>query len=105
MIIPNYIDMQVIDPKTGYFTPQWKAIMQQLMQELQLNASQNGLVAPTQDSATITTIETATQVSPAPPGFTFITSFGTLLYNSTGNILMVALNNAGAPQFHQIVTL
>lgn len=105
MNIPNYLEIKVIDEK-GYFTPQWKIVMQQLLTELQNNASNEGLVAPSQDASNITTIQNNQVNNPAPPPSTLYTcQFGTLLYDSTNNLLKVALSNAGVPDFKTIMTL
>ncbi len=103
MIIPSYVDIPVIDPKTGMFTSQWKAIMQQLLTSLITNASDQGIVMPSQDATEITLIETSQRSTPT--GNQFNCQFGTIVYDVTNNVLKVALNNAGAPQFHNIVTI
>jgi hypothetical protein len=72
MNIPNFQDSQVIDPKTGKWTDEWKQIMQALFQSLQNSAGNEGLVAPGQTTANIATIQTN-----APNG--------AIIYDSTTN--------------------
>lgn len=105
MNIPNFVDIPVVNVKTGMLSPEWRYIMQQLIQTLQTNASEQGLVIPTQIAADIALIEGRKVFSPITPTGEFVTQFGTLLYDSTNNLITVALNNLGAPQFHTIVTL
>lgn len=112
MNIPNFVDMKVIGDD-GYFTPEWKMIMQQLLTTLVDNASDEGLVAPTQPNdvtnPNVTTIQDnkiQSSVSPSPPNFMYTCKFGTLLYNSTANTLMVALDSGGGvPKFYTVVTI
>lgn len=108
MNIPTYVDIPVVDPKTGMFTAQWKVIMQTLFASLVTGASEQGLVAPTQVAADVTIIQNNQIPNPAPPPAPvsiYTCQYGTLLYNSTANSLMVALNNAGVPQFYTVVTI
>lgn len=102
MNIPNFVDMQVID-KDGFFTPEWKIIMQNLIQTLQQNASDEGLVAPTQNAANIGIIE-ANQI-PSPTGNLYTCQFGTLLYDSTANSIRACISNLGVPQFKTVVLI
>jgi hypothetical protein len=109
MMIPNFIDVQVVDPKTGKFTAQWGVIFQQLFTQLQSNASDQGLVVPSQSNGAppnnqVQIIQNSINNRTVPP--TFNCQFGTLLYDSTNNLLLVALNNGlGAPQFFTVVTI
>lgn len=56
MIIESFIDTQVIT-KDGYWTPVWKKIIQTLLQEMQINLSDEGLGIPTQSASDIAIIE------------------------------------------------
>ena len=84
MMIPNFIDVQVIDPKTGKFTAEWGTIFQQLFTQLQSNASDQGLVVGSQTQDDMIIIQNAIQ----PPGLptdpiTPIFPQGTLLFNTS----------------------
>lgn len=86
MEIPSYLEAQVID-ENGRFTPVWQRIMQQLLQELQINLSDEGIVMPSQSAANITVLTTAAVN-------------GTLVYDSTNDLPKV--NVAGV--FKTILT-
>ena len=77
MNIPNFQNTKFVD-RSGYLTPEWQLILQQLFQELQKNTSNEGLFIPQQPTATITMLNTAA-------------STGALLYDSTNNLLKVNL--------------
>lgn len=104
MNIPNFVDIQFVD-KNGYLTPEWKIIIQQLLKTLVDNASEEGLVAPTQDNANVALIEGHQVPASTGIGTVYTCRYGTLLYNSDLNVLMVALNNAGVPKFYTVVTI
>lgn len=78
MIIPNFQSTPFVD-KSGNLTAAWQLIMQQLIQQLQKNLSNEGYTLPQQDAAHIATLNTAA-------------STGNLIYNSTTNTAMVNLN-------------
>lgn len=62
MTVPNFISTPVIvKDKDGnyYWSPEWRNVMTQLLQQLQDNFSQEGLVVPGQTAANITTLSTA----------------------------------------------
>ena len=46
MIIPNYVDIPIVDPKTGLVSDEWKVILQQLLSQLQKNVGTEGFVIP-----------------------------------------------------------
>ena len=97
MNIPNYIDTKIISAG-GMWSDEWKFIMQQLIQQLQLNASNEGLVAPTQNATNMTTIQNHQN-----PNGDYTTQYGTILYNSTDNTIRIAVNNgSGAPIFKKV---
>lgn len=65
------------------------------------NFSSEGLVPPSQSAANITSIQ-----NNRLPNGNYTCQFGTLIYNSTTNSLMVALNNgSNVPVFHTIMVV
>jgi hypothetical protein len=78
MMIPNYIDIPMVDPKTGLISQEWKVIFQQLLSQLQMHAGLEGLDVPQQTNANMLLIqaevdEFGTQIPPA----------GRLLFNTS----------------------
>jgi hypothetical protein len=69
MNTPNFQNTKFVD-RSGYLTPEWQLILQQLFQELQKNTSNEGLFIPQQPTTTIAMLNTAA-------------STGALLYDST----------------------
>lgn len=55
--IPSFVGTQVVT-KDGYFTPVWANIMSQLIEQLQLNYSAEGLTVPDQTASNITLLNT-----------------------------------------------
>lgn len=53
MNIPNFLNIQIVDPKTGYFTDSAREIFQQLFKEAQDNLSEEGFIIPAQNTANI----------------------------------------------------
>ncbi len=74
MNIPNFEDVKVID-KDGFFTDEWRTIMEQLFQALQQNVGDEGFNVPPQSTTNITSIVAA---NPPPPN-------GRIFYDSTAN--------------------
>lgn len=73
MNIPNNPDIPVIIKREDgnyYWTEEWQNIWDQLFQTLQLNASEEGLVPPSQSTANIAIIEPTSKE-------------GTIIYDST----------------------
>jgi hypothetical protein len=103
MNIPSYVDVPMVDMQTGMVSAQWKPILQQLLTTLIDNASDQGLVVPSQDATNVALIQN--NVVSNPTGNQFTCQFGTLLYNTTTNQLLVALSNAGVPTFHVVVVI
>jgi len=68
MIIPNYVDIPISE-MNGEITPEWKLILQQLLIQLNLNAGNEGLVAPSQTTDNI--------------GLLTQSQNGTIIYDST----------------------
>jgi hypothetical protein len=84
MMIPNYIDIPMVDPKTGIISQEWKVIFQTLLTQLQLHAGPEGL--DVQTNANMLLIQNAvdafgTQLAPA----------GRLLFNTS------TVNGGSAP--------
>lgn len=52
MNIPHFVNSPVVD-RNGNFTDTWRTIINQLLQELQKNASNAGIVVPNQTTANI----------------------------------------------------
>ncbi len=88
MNTPNYTHTALVD-KNGNITPEWRVLITQLLQELQINFGDNGLVVPQQTTTNITTLEPDSKN-------------GTLLYDSDTDELKVRLNDG---TFHTIQTL
>lgn len=55
MIVPTMIEGPFVD-KDGNLTDQARKLMEQLLQNMQQNLSQEGIVVPSQDAAAIATI-------------------------------------------------
>lgn len=53
MNVPNFLNIQIVDPKTGYFTDSARQIFQQLFGEAQTNLSNEGLIVPSQNTTNI----------------------------------------------------
>jgi hypothetical protein len=97
MNIPN-LPVGAMVLEDGNPTPTELLFRQQLVQELQTGAGNEGLVAPTQIAADITLIQNNTDVQG-----NFTCQFGTILYNSTANTIQIAINNgSGAPIFKTV---
>ena len=96
-LIPNFENLPIIQAG-GVWSDTWSLIMQQLLSTLQTNFGPEGLVAPTLTAAQIT----AVQNNQLPNG-AFTCQYGTIVYNSTANSMMMAVNNgAGAPIFKTV---
>lgn len=78
MKIPNFENIQFVD-RSGYLTPEWQLILQQLFQSLQKNVSDEGLFVPQQPTTIINQLNTAASTS-------------ALLYDSTTNQLKVNIS-------------
>jgi len=78
MKIPNFVETQFVD-KDGNLTPIWKQTMMQLFQELQNNASNEGIKIPQQDTANIAVLNNSK-------------STGALIYDADNHKLKVNLN-------------
>jgi len=78
MNVPAYSASQVVD-KNGNWTFAWLQVITQLLQQLQTNFSNEGLVLPQQTSSNISTI------APNYPN-------GIMFYNSSTNTMQVKIN-------------
>lgn len=75
--IPSFDDIQVID-ENGFWTPEYKAIIQLLFNSLQSNIGNEGVVIPSLTSSEISQLKKS--------------SNGTVVYNSTNNVLEANIN-------------
>lgn len=102
MNIPNLPVGAMIDDN-GNPTPVELLFRQNLIQTLQQGAGPEGLVAPSQPNAAapnnfITQIQNNTDAQG-----NYTCAYGTILYNSTANSIMIAVNNgSGAPIFKTV---
>jgi hypothetical protein len=95
--IPDLPVSQMTD-KDGFATAPEYQFRQGLVQSLQSVTSDEGLVPPTQDSATIAIIQNGKN----PQGL-FTCQAGTLIYNSDTNKLQVCILVAGVPTFFDVL--
>lgn len=105
MNIPSFQDIPVIVKRGDdyYWSDEWRNIMQQLIQALQLDASDEGLVAPTQTSAASPNNKIQLIQNNQLSNGSYTCKFGTMLYDSTNNSGRFCVNNgAGIPLFKTI---
>lgn len=84
--------------ENGYPSAPEMQFRQNLIQALQSVTSPEGLVPPSQDSATITIIQNGTDTQGQ-----FTCAPGTFIYNSDTNQLMVCIYVGGVPTFKTLV--
>ena len=77
MPIPVFDNIKVVD-ENGYFTPEWKNIIESLFATLQYKLSDEGSVIPSQPNANI-------QVLTEAPN-------GTMVYDETNNTALININ-------------
>ena len=95
MNIPNLPVDKLIDDETKDLHENWRKFFDQLVNQLQVHASNEGIVHPTQSSANILKIQ-GNQLQ----NLSYTAQYGTGLYNSSDNTMMFAVNNgSGAPIF------
>ncbi len=95
--VPNLPLGQVVD-EDGMATDDEMTFRQALVSGLQRLFGNEGVVVPTQSAANIITIQNNTN-----PQGQFTCAFGTILYNSDANSIMIAVDNgAGAPLFKTV---
>ena len=98
MNIPNLPPLSPTVDENRMRTPTEQVFMDQLIKQLQQNAGPEGLVMPTQDATNITAI----QNNQLPNG-EYTCAYGTMLYNSTANSIMIAIDNgSGVPVFKTV---
>jgi len=78
MKIPSILNESLVD-KNGMLTDSWRTLIHQLLSQLQLNASDEGLIAPHQKTTDISQIGSDKKN-------------GALLYDKTTHELMVCKN-------------
>ena len=96
MIIPQ-LPVSKIVRSDGYPTSEELIYRQNLQQALQLGASEEGLVAPTQSAANITEIQNNLNTRGQ-----FSCAGGTLIYNADTNQLQVCILVDGVPTFRTV---
>ena len=69
MKIPNFIDAQFVN-KDGYLTDTWKQILQQLLQQMSSDVSDEGFIVPQQPTSNL-------------PALSKQQSVGAIVYDST----------------------
>lgn len=100
MNIPSLPVDALINLKTGDMSDSWRNFFDILLNELQTNASNEGLVSPTQNSTNIGIIESNTLQNGS-----YTLQYGTCLYNSSANTMMFAINNGSGVPVFKTVTL
>lgn len=85
ILIPNFSNTKAIDDK-GNWTPEWANIMQQLISQLQLNYSNEGLKVPQQTTDVINDIGVLPNTPPKTEG--------SLLVDSTTKELKLYIDGA-----------
>lgn len=102
MNIPNLPTGNIVD-ENGALTSVWLTFFQNLISTLQLNASDNGLVAPMQTAANIAVIQNNTMPNPSGGSPIYTCAYGTSVYNVTANSIMYSVNDgSGAPIFKTV---
>jgi hypothetical protein len=79
MAIPVFDNIQIVD-KDGFLTPEWRSILQDLLQVLQSRFSDEGLVMPSQTTAKISRLV-------SPP-----TQNGAMIYDSTDDLAKINID-------------
>lgn len=87
MLVPSFADTKAVD-KEGNWSPAWNANMSILLEQLQQNYSNAGLVVPTQVAENVAALQPTATI-------------GTLLYNRDTDKLQVLLADG---TFHDITT-
>lgn len=106
MNVPNLPIDPIVD-KEGRLTAVGKNFFEQLIRELILNFSNEGLVAPTQTNSNLTSPQymiNLIQNNQNGQG-QYTCAYGTILYNATANSVMMAINNGSDAPVFKTVTL
>lgn len=103
--VPN-LPMGEIVNEDRTASPDELTFRQRLISSLQDNFGDEGLVAPTQTAADIVKIQNNKAINPITGQVSstdFTCQYGTILYNSTANSIMIAINDgSGAPIFKTV---
>lgn len=103
--VPDLPIGQMTD-KDGNPTDTEQTFRQNLVTGLTSIIGNEGLVAPTQTAANITVIQNNTTVNPSGGAPVATCQYGTFIYDSTNNRMVVAIDNgAGSPIFKEIVLI
>lgn len=100
--VPNLPTGQIVDPD-GNATDDELTFRHGLVTSLQKNFGNEGVVVPTQTATAITQIQNNSYPDPLTGAPVYTCQFGTILYNSTANSIMIAVDNgAGVPLFKTV---
>lgn len=102
--IPNLPMGQITDDK-GFATETEQTWRQTLISSLQNNFGSEGCVVPTQSAANILMIQNNNYLNDATGQTVYTCQYGTMLYNSTANSIMIAVNNGSGQPVFKTVTL
>lgn len=108
--VPNLPQGPIVD-KNGNATQEYLSFLQGMLTLLQKYFGQEGLVAPTQaNGAPPTDYITQIQDNQMPDPITgnpgpYSCQYGTIIYNSTANTVMMAINNGSNVPVFKTVTL
>ncbi len=80
MNIPNFINSRVID-ENGYFTPEWRNLMTQMLTEQQINLGNEGYKIPQQPT---TNINNLTDVDKSTASIVYDSTTNTFKGNEAG---------------------
>lgn len=94
--IPNLSTGRMVDDK-GNATDDESTFRQTLITSLQTNFGDEGVVLPTQSAANILTIQDNNELDPLTGLPVYTCQYGTMLYNSTANSIMIAISDGGTP--------
>lgn len=99
--IPNLPTDIIVDDK-GQATDDEKTFRQTLITSLQKNFGDEGVVLPAQTAANILTIQNNNYIDQATGLTVYSCQYGTMIYNSTANSIMIAVENGGVPLFKTV---
>lgn len=100
MKIPNLPIDKLIDSTTNDISSSWRQFFDFLIKQLQSNASNEGVVSPSQSASDILKIQN-NQLQ----NLSYTCQYGTSIYNSTANSIMFAINNGANVPLFKTVTL
>lgn len=99
--IPNLSTGRMVDDN-GNATDDESTFRQTLITSLQTNFGDEGVVLPTQSYANILTIQNNFESDPITGLPVYTCQYGTMIYNSTDNSIMIAVDNGGVPLFKTV---